>query len=91
MKPRTFLAIAWIPLALLVGVHLYSHEFDGWGRWAAAPLFLLPVMVSAALAIIGIAICRREAGAGRSLTLAATATFAAAVPALWFLARALGS
>jgi len=91
MKPRVFMAIAWLPLAVLLGVQLYSREFDGWGRWAVAPLFLLPVIASAAFAVTGIAICRREAGASRSLTVAATATLVAAIPALWLLARALGS
>lgn len=89
MKPRLFYAIAWLPLALLFGAQLYAREFDGWGRWAAAPLFLLPVSLSVVLAMTGIAICRREASAGRALAAVATATLAAATPALWFMLRVL--
>lgn len=91
MKRRVFIAIAWLPLALLIVIELYAGEFDGWGRWATAPLFLLPILLSGVLAVLGIVICRSEAGAGRSLVPVATATLAAGIPALWFLARALGS
>jgi hypothetical protein len=91
MTPRVFCAIAWLPLALLLGVQFYARQFDGWGRWAAAPLFLLPVMLSAVLVMFGIAICRREAAAGRALAATATATLAAAIPALWFVVRVLAA
>jgi len=91
MKLRWFYVIAWLPLALLIGVQLYARQFDAWGRWASAPLFLLPVILSAVLGIVGIVICRREAGTGRGLAAAATATLAAAIPALWFLTRVLAA
>lgn len=91
MKPRLFVAIAWLPLALLLGLQIYAQQFEGWGRWAAAPLFLVPLILSVILVAIGISVCRREAGEGRSLVLPASATLAAAIPALWFLARVLGS
>jgi len=91
MKPRTFFMIAWLPLALLVGVQLYASQLEGWGRWAAAPLFLVPVILSVILGTIGVSVCRREARAGRSLATVAGATLAAAIPALWFLARVLAS
>lgn len=89
MAPRTFILIAWLPLALLVGVQLYASRFEGWGRWAAAPLFLVPLVLSVILVVIGIGVCRREAREGRSLALPASATLASAIPALWFLARVL--
>jgi hypothetical protein len=91
MKLRLFYVIAWLPLALLLGVQSYARQFDGWGRWAAAPLFLLPVILSAASVVIGVAICRREAAAGRVLAPIATATLAAAIPALWFVVRVLAT
>ena len=91
MTPRTFFVIAWLPLALLLGLQLYAQQFEGWGRWAAAPLFLVPLVLSVILVGIGIGVCRREARDGRSLMLPASATLAAAIPALWFLARLLGS
>lgn len=81
------MAIAGLPLVFLVAVQLYAREFDGWRRWSAAPIFLLPVIASGVVTAMGIAICRREAGAGRSLAPVAGATLAAAIPALWFLAR----
>jgi hypothetical protein len=91
MKPRLFVAIAWLPLALLVGLQFYAQQFEGWGRWAAAPLFLVPLVLSAILVVIGVGVCRREVREGRSLALPASATVASAIPALWFLARVLGS
>lgn len=91
MRLRLFYTIAWLPLALLLGVQFYARQFDGWGRWAAAPLFLLPVILSAVLVTIGVAICRREAAAGRALAAVATATLAAAIPALWFAVRVFAS
>lgn len=91
MKPRWFYVIAWLPIAALLGVQLYARQFEGWGQWAIAPLFLLPVILSVVLVIIGIAICRREAGAGRALAAPATATLAAAIPALWFVVRVLAA
>jgi len=91
MKPRTFMAVAWLPLLFLLGLQFYSSQFEGWGRWAAAPLFLVPVILSVILVAIGVSVCRREARAGRRLGLVASATLAAAIPMLWFLARALAS
>jgi hypothetical protein len=89
MKPRWFYAIAWLPLVVLLGVQLYARQFEGWGQWAIAPLFLLPVILSVVLFLVGIALCRREARAGRALAATATATLAAAIPALWFVVRVL--
>ena len=61
MKPRTFFMIAWLPLALLLGAQFYASQLEGWGRWAAAPLFLVPLILSAILVAIGVNVCRREA------------------------------
>lgn len=91
MKPNTLFTIAWVPLALLLGAQFYASQFEGWGRWATAPLFLLPLILSAIFVAIGISVCRREAQEGRSLALPASATLASAIPALWFLARVLAS
>jgi hypothetical protein len=91
MRPRTFFIIAWLPLALLLGLQFYARQFEGWGRWAVAPLFLAPLILSVILVAIGISVCRREAREGRSVALPASATLASAIPALWFLARALAS
>jgi len=91
MKPRWFYVIAWLPLVVLFGGQLYARQFEGWGRWATAALFLLPVILSVVLFMIGIALCRHEARAGRALAATATATLAAAIPALWFVVRMLAA
>jgi len=89
MRPKWFWAIAWLPLGLLVGVQLYAQQFDDWGRWATAPLFLGPVVLSVVWSAMGIVICRREAREGQPLAATATATLAAAIPVFWFVARLL--
>ena len=91
MTLRLYIVIAWIPFALLLGVQFYTHQFEGWGQWSAAPLFLLPVVLSLALTVMGIAICFRIALERRPLVAAAMATLTAAIPALWFLARLIAS
>jgi hypothetical protein len=80
---------AWIPLASLVGVNLYARQFDGWGRWATAPLFLVPVLLGLVFLLTGASQLRRERDAGgiRLRTLAACALGAA--PLLWFLSRVI--
>jgi hypothetical protein len=82
---------AWIPLASLLGVNLYARQFDGWGGWATAPLFLVPVFLGLVFLLIGVSQLRRERDAGgiRLGTLAACALGAA--PFLWFLLRAVQS
>jgi hypothetical protein len=82
---------AWLPLATLVGVTFYARRFDGWGSWATAPLFLLPVALSAVLLLIGAFKLRSEQASGqvRRSTLAACALGAA--PLLWFLSRVVQS
>ena len=91
MGPRAFILIAWVPLAVLIGVQFYALEYESWGMWSTAPLFLLPVVLSLVFAVIGLAICCRIALERRPLTAAATATLTAAIPALWFVARVLAS
>jgi hypothetical protein len=82
---------AWLPLASLIGVAFYARRFDGWGGWATAPLFLLPVFLSVVLLVIGASEIRDERAAGRIQlgTLAACAL--GAIPLLWFLLRVVRS
>jgi hypothetical protein len=89
MTPRLFRTISWIPLALALAIQLYARGFEGWGRMATAPLFLLPVILSLALLPVGIRLCRSESKAGAPVRPTAIATIFASVPALWFIARAL--
>jgi len=91
MGLRTFILIAWVPLAVLIGLQFYALKFESWGLWSTAPLFLVPVVLSLVFTVIGLAICYRIALERRPLTPAATATLTAAIPALWFVARVLAS
>jgi len=79
---------AWIPLACLVGVRLYVRRFDGWGAWSAAPLFLLPVLLSGAFFLVSAFELRAERAAGGLRRGTLLACVLGAVPLLWFLWRA---
>lgn len=89
MTPRLFRLISWLPLGVLIAIQLYSRDFEGWGRWATAPLFLMPVILSLALIPVGVRLCRSESKSGSPIRPTALATLLASVPALWFIARAL--
>lgn len=49
---RSFAFIAWIPPALWMAGRVYVASFDGWGAWAAAPILLVPLVVSFILGIV---------------------------------------
>jgi len=89
VNPRVFQCISWIPLAILLVLQLYVRELEGWGRWASAPLFLLPVVLSAVLVPVGIRLWRHHQQVHISARSLGLATLLASIPALWFLARAL--
>jgi hypothetical protein len=87
-KPRNSLKFAcWIPIVSLVTVELYVRNFDGWGAWSTAPLFLLPLILSVAIAGVGVVqfFLALRAGTVR----ASTAFFIAMalIPFLWLLMR----
>lgn len=78
--------LCWLPLLLLVGLELYVRRFDGWGAWAAAPLLLLPGILSLAVTGLGVWRCvsvRREPAAAR----ARLYTAIAALPLAWLSVR----
>jgi hypothetical protein len=79
--------IFWLPLACLVAIELYARNFDGWGAWATAPLFLLPFGLSLAIAGAGAhqAFSELRSSAARSSTFLFTAV--AAAPIAWLLVR----
>jgi len=89
MTPRIFRFISWIPIAVWIATEMYTRGFEGWGQWAAAPMFLVPVVLSAAMVPVGLRLCRDQSRAAGPIRPTAVATLLAAVPALWFLARAL--
>ena len=80
---RTF----WIPGISLIAVEVYVGEFDGWGAWATAPLFLLPSVLSLAIALAGLRDLYVEARSGKALGATLTLTVLAAAPIAWLLVR----
>lgn len=86
---RLYRALSWLPLAALLAGFAYVDRYDGWGRWAAAPLLLVPVFLSAFMALFGAVVCRREADAGGVTRPTALAAVVAAIPLIWFMIRAL--
>lgn len=61
---RVFIAISWIPLALFVATSVYVRQFDGWGAWAAAPLFIPPLAISLGFGLYGLWLYREARKAG---------------------------
>ena len=87
-RPRSLLRrVFWLPPASLVAVELYVRGFDGWGAWASAPLFLLPLVLALAFAAAGgWALLAEVRGGGiRGATLVLTAV--AASPLVWIALR----
>ena len=89
MVSRSFWLIAWLPLAVLIATEIYVAQFEGWGQWAAGPMFLLPLGMSAILVFAGLFQCLDARRAGQSYVSPAAATLLAGAPVLWFLVRAL--
>jgi hypothetical protein len=89
-RERSFLVwTAWIPAASFAGISLYAARFDGWGAWATAPLFLLPVILSAALVLVAPFELRAEHRAGGVRQRTWVALGLAALPLLWIVWRAI--
>ena len=86
---RLFRALSWLPLAALVAGFFYMDQYDGWGRWAAAPLLLVPVFLSVVMTLFAAIVSRREAEAGGLSKPTALAAVVAAIPLIWFMIRAL--
>jgi len=89
MTPTIFHILAWTPIAVWIATEIFTRGFEGWGRWAAAPMFLIPMVLSAALIPVGLRLCRDQHRAEGPVRPTAVATLIAAAAALWFLARAL--
>lgn len=79
-----------MPAALWVATLLYIRPYDGWGAWAAAPLLLPSILLSAGwgavgLTLLGQAAVRRQPVDVRVLG----AALVSAGPALYYTARHL--
>lgn len=77
----------WLPAASLVAVELYAATFEGWGAWATAPLFLVPLALSLVIAGAGAMQCVRELRAGSIRSSSVIFTLLAAFPLIWLLVR----
>jgi hypothetical protein len=82
-----FALLAFMPAASLVVVWMYVQGFDGWGRWGAAPLLLVPVLVSLPLTLAGARRIHGERTAGSIRTATILLTTVAAIPLIWFAWR----
>jgi hypothetical protein len=51
----------WVPPALWAATLLYLRPYDGWGAWAAAPLLLPSLVMSAVWGILGVTLLGKAA------------------------------
>jgi hypothetical protein len=88
MKLRDFLVrTSWLPLVTFFLASLYVERYDGWGRWAAAPILLPAVLLSAIMGGAGaILLVRGWRRTGRADPGLALATFVASTVLFWVLA-----
>lgn len=77
----------WVPAACLVAIEIYAANFDGWGAWATAPLFLLPLVLSLVIAGAGVVQCVLELRHGSLRRSSVVFTLVAALPFFWLLVR----
>ncbi len=66
---RAFLRTCWVPAALWALTLLYIRPYDGWGAWAAAPLLLPSLVLSAVWGLVGLALVLVAASRDRRLDL----------------------
>jgi len=82
-----FARLFWVPPAVLIGVELYASRFEGWGAWATGPLFLVPMVLSLFLSVIGLIETLTELRANRLPFATLLYTLVAALPLLWLMIR----
>jgi len=83
-----FRALCWIPAALWLYARLATERYDGWGAWAAAPMLLFPVAISAMFVGVGLLLASRKGRGGRRGG-DPIAIGVAALPLLWLALRIL--
>lgn len=71
----------------LAATELYVGQFDGWGAWAAAPVLLVPGVVSFVVVLIGLYDCRAAHRADRLGPAGPIYTIIAGLPLVWLLVR----
>lgn len=85
--PMTLRWLCLLPLASLVAVESYVASFEGWGAWAAAPMLLLPALVSLPLVLWGIFMISGRRRAGKSYFATLGWTIVAGLPIVWLGVR----
>jgi hypothetical protein len=87
---KYFRFLCWVPAATWIWARVEVDRYDGWGAWAAAPLLLVPVAVSALFVGVGLLVAsRRESG--RRTPWDWTAIGVSALPMLWIALRLITS
>lgn len=71
----------------MAALFLYVSRFDGWGAWGAAPLLLVPPLLSVPITTAGLMRFRVDRAAGRSGRATLGLTLVAALPLAWLLLR----
>ena len=82
---QLYLVTSWIPLASLMALLRYLKQFDGWGAWAAAPLFLPVIGLSAFMGFAGIVLYVRQWRIGHHDLYLLVATLLAGSVAIYYV------
>ena len=87
---KYFRLLSWVPVMAWVCASSVVDRYDGWGAWAAAPLLLLPVALSALFVGVGLLVISRPTK-GRPVTWDWIAIGVSALPLLWIALRLITS
>lgn len=88
MIQRLYVAISPAPLLLFVLFLRYTGRLEGWGAWAAGPLALPVIGLSAAVGIYGIHLAVRASNV-RWRTILTVAAILAGSVAIWLAVEGL--
>lgn len=88
MIHRIYVLISPAPLLLFAFVFNYMSGLEGWGAWAAGPMILPVVALSAGLGLYGLHLAVRAASIRWRTVLSAAAVLAGSV-AIWLPVQAL--
>jgi hypothetical protein len=87
---KYFRFLCWVPVVAWLYARIVVDRYDGWGAWAAAPLLLLPVAVSALFVGVALLALSRP-GTGRPVAWDWIAIGVSALPLLWIALRLITS